>query len=257
MANYRATMLFQQGNAGWGESFFTNQASATAVLTELQTLVNLRVGILGLTANVQAVRAQNIDGLGEANVKILNQAGTFGAVDTPWQSLLVHLKDEDGRRLIYLPRSIPDSQIALGVFAPTPAFVAALNAYLGGIVSGPWQTRRLDRNQPLKQITSISTLGVLTCQQGHGLVAGDTIKMNHANDIHGQPVRGQFVVLTAPTPETATLANWTEQSVQRNGTFRKVAYVFKNITSYNYTNRVTSRRVGRPFGSPVGRRSRR
>jgi len=255
MADYRATMLFQQANAGWGESFYTNQASANTTLNELQSLVNRRVACIGDGVKVGAIRAQNIGGAGEANVRILNQAGTSTAVDTPWQSLIVHFRDEDGRRLVYLQRAIPDAQIAAGIFQPTPAYTAALRAYLDAVVAGPWTVRRLDKNQPLKRITSITTGGTLTCMEGHGLVAGDLIKMNHVNDIHGQPVRGDFQILTTPTPETATIANWTEQSVQRNGKFRKVAYVFKNITSYEYQNKITSRKVGRPFGSPRGRRS--
>ena len=255
MANYRATMLLQQSVAGWGESFFTNQASANAALDALQALVQKRVACIGPQAQVRAIRAQNVDGQGDARVRILDQPGTSSAVDTPYQSLIVHFRDEDGRRLVHLMRGIPDAQVEQGLFKPSPAYTTRLRDYLQAVVDGPFVTRRLDRTNPLKKISSITEGGLLECLQGHGLVVGDRIKIMRTRSTVGQTVTGEFFVASAPSTFTAQLSGWGGQAVLNNGSFRKIAYVFKNINAFEYGQKVTSRKVGRPFDSPRGRQS--
>lgn len=255
MPTYRATMLMQQGNAGWSESFYRDGASAANVCTDLSNyLGQIRRRLLVPTAAMIGYRAQNVVAAGDALVRSVNEVGlSTHTADTPYQSLLLSLRSADFLRRVYLLRGLPDEDMTSGLFLAVGAFGGNLATYAGALQSGLWKVRRTDRTNLPKAIVSVSAGGLVTFFEAHGIPDGGSLKFLRTRDIAGHAVQGTFGVVTSPTPLTLQLASWTGQTINR-GTVRRQAYVYSPIESVVNTGKVVSRRVGRPFGSPVGRR---
>ena len=253
----RVSLLLQQANAGWSESWYLDTPFEQGLLSA-QALATVRRPTLGSLVTIGGVRVSEVDPVGLASVRLLNYAGTHAAqADTPFQSLIVYLRTADARKRTLLLRGIPDVPIVNGVFQGSTAFNAALQLLMEHLIANAYSIRMVKRANPLLKIRSISTLGVLTTFTPHGLVADNEVQLFRTKDTDGFDVSGRYRVAAAPSATTVELANWNPASTVSSGQARKFEYEYIPIKFWEPINRIVSRKVGRPFGSPAGRVSRR
>jgi hypothetical protein len=81
------------------------------------------------------------------------------------------------------------------------------------------------------------------------------IQFLRTRDSAGHLVTGRYRILDTPTLTTAQLSPWTAGRTVTTGAVRKIAFLYPAINAAVNTQKVTTRKVGRPFGAPRGRRS--
>jgi hypothetical protein len=255
MANFRVSIMMRQDRAGWSESFYTDTSDQAAALTRIQAAGIFRRALLSTDAAIIGYRSQAVTGLGASLLAFVDEPATLTyAEDTPYQSLLAKLRTTDGLERTYLMRGLPDLQAKVGLFAPEPAYATALANWATHLSNGTWQVRRVDRTQPKIRVASIDGTGLVSTIGAHGLNVGHRLTFLRTRDSLGNAVTGNFSVVSTPTTQSLVVNPWTSGRLVTTGTLRRTEYLYPIINQMRTDNRVVSRRVGRPFGSPVGRR---
>lgn len=178
------------------------------------------------------------------------------------------------RYLSGIPDSISATEPATDDLTGDPAWVAAFSAFLGNVIQDGWQLKVLDPAQPERAIRSVPLQESAPGLVGVGVLTGETIAALPGDRVH---IRGQRKKHSATDKRTMN-GQWVVDSVNttlttgqvvyflRNsqgidptgfqllGTVQKVAKTFADITAIN-VHRVGIHKRGKPFASPVGRRS--
>lgn len=252
----RATLFFQQVNAGWSESFYSDEEllPGQAALTQL---AGYRQYVLATGANIVGQRVSKVDPPGLSLVKNLSLAGGSGlALTTPYQSLLVDIKTADQSRRKFLIRGIPDARVNLGVYSSTPQYNTILRNYLNWLTSR-WRLRVIKKSNPLIPIVKVEQTGAMQLAVGATWVAGQKVKLYRTTDTTGENVSFTFVLGQPVNDTNHFLLGWPLGREVSKGFVRLLEYDYPVIDDWVNTGRIASRRVGRPFGLPVGRRLRR
>lgn len=291
MPNLRATWAFEVGKHGWSESL-VGVGTYEDVLGSANVYSQLRMKLCGFPVVQPYTRVSDDSVAGDVMVSAqpaivpapsqLNTDGTLkdlpgylkidparnGACDRPYSSILLRMQSgEKARRSMYL-RGIPDTIITNGEYPEfDDAWKKAFDDWAKH-VREKWNFMGLDQTvmgANKKAITFVTTgeLGrrewVMRTGVDHGLQDGDRVLVRGNKGLHkGTPLNGHFVVEKKTPTEVYLLGSFGDDRaiITAKGAITKLVPTLLPITSVKII-RCVSRRTGRPFGSPRGRRSKR
>jgi hypothetical protein len=271
MPVYQMTAVFNQGKAGWSETWYCTVSNHEAALTKLKATLPLRQGLLGGGASIEYIRVSDVAIRGDSQVQQLTNwaisTSPTGA-DEPWDG--VYVRCEAGplyRRQMFL-RGIPD------VWAgPAGAFPGAppLNADMTQAVK-KWSTRAINEGYQLRCTdkegagatkTPIDALAAdpqgrttITCAANLGAVNDRFIISNYEGEDRKLLNGVHKILAKAGNVYTFKLkfATLEDPSDNTGGQARPQVIVYKPLEAVEII-RMAKRSTGRAFFLPVGRRS--
>lgn len=257
MALIRGQIFFESGNTGWTETYFYEGSSLfDFVQNQLSLLRNKRMALSSPDIRSTYLRASFDNVFRDSQVLTVVRSGTYGnkTSDPTFVSLLLRLSATDlYRRPVFL-RGVPDELIDGQTFRPDATWTNNFNDFGRYLVRG-FRIRVNDRNaNPLLNGTKIDSTGVVTTVQAHGLIRGDFVRFRRVKT--SPKTQGSWMVDQVVDANNFKVLNW-----DTRGAFNKLFLVQKQfiagyqITDYDW-ERLVSRRSGRPFGQPAGRRRR-
>ncbi len=253
-------------SAGWSETVWWNGTIQNLLAGPLLALAQNRSNMLPKEAACIGYRIANAEITVDNRI---NYAGTSGGkLNTPGSSayscgeaqdaLMLSLNAVNGINVSrHALRALPDEVCAQGEYNPDPNFTVALSGYLSELITNAWGMVSHDLSQPAFSVLSIDAHGVVTTAGAHTILAGQYARFHRCKLDDGTTIQGSYLV-TAATATTLTLANWKYISPKttQGGLVRRDLLGFLRFNQL--TGQVaTSRKVGRPFDSFRGRRSKR
>lgn len=153
-------------------------------------------------------------------------------------------------------RGVPDSVMTNGEYQPDSEYKRSMTLFCNTLVNDEWGFIGRDLTLPSANVLNV-VAGVVTLDGALGLAVGDFLRFHRVKDDDGKPIQGAYrVTASANGGLTLTVANLAQTVTEANGTARwdKIAlYDFKTVQP----SRAVVRKVGRPFETYRGRRSKR
>lgn len=261
---FRVTFFFQQQSAklgGWSQNFWCTAASVDSCRSAAKdladkidsftgaqvVLTNFRISEVG---NFRNVSVFDYTGINNVPVTIQNDA------DYPTTKLQLQMTGADNYKTTQWIGGLRDSIVSSsGKYAPNGPFIKQWNAFVAELLNASkgWNVYVLDRGRPKLIITNITQLGIVTCP-GHGFATGNTIRIS---GVKGMTQANGLWIITVIDVDNYSLNLWVQPTVavpaQGKPYARKQIFITKQIVSAKVI-RVTSHKVGRPFGQLGGRR---
>jgi len=152
---------------------------------------------------------------------------------------------------------VPDDQVTNGEYQPDATFKNRVAQYMGELVGGGWGFIGRDYNAAQPRVLSVNGATLVT-SGAIGATLGETlVTFIKVKDVNGNPVVGNFRVLTNPATFTFTLAGMPQGTeVADSGFARVLTPAFFAYASCS-PSRIVVRKVGRPFQGYRGRASKR
>lgn len=264
-AIFKTVIYFKSDLAGWSETYYQERDTITAAHTASDGLAVLRGALLGNTdtVEIQAVRTVNIADAAQLRLKIYpgnpGKPADITDVDMPWTGVVARFMSSSGRRRLTTIRGVPDDLIVAPFHLPVPggAWRNAFDSFCQALKNNNWRMQVLRRTaNPLKNIVDIvpNLLGRLVVHaNAHGLVEGDIISTYRIKtDPPG--ISGRFKILPGEDADHFILPQFDIRELGfTSGQYRKLLYDYEAIVDCQLEGK-GSRRVGRPFGVPRGRR---
>lgn len=262
MAIFKATFFFVQHKAGWTETFYSSKDSHAAVLADVQHVVPFRVGLLGSNTALEYVRVSDDAIQGDVDTfvpPLADQKNTFvnaGSSDFQNTGMVVRLHASPiGNRSLTM-RGIPDGIVDDGgKLAMTGNFLLRFNSWTTAIINR-FGIKRKDPANPRLTINSIlwnqpTQRAEIGFNVPHGMVTGDFVQLG--GELPAADLRGIHRVVAVGANSVFVKAPFLVLGNLGFAWGRKVSYIVSNIIKATPL-RVSSRKAGRPFGVPVGRR---
>ena len=273
----KATMLFRLATTvsdvtseakrigGWSESYYYSGPDAPSMIDAFafaggedgKSLCGKRAHLLPTGAAIVGQRYQLLDPVGASQSTNKVFPGDSNLLcDVPQMALLCKAPGVgviNIRQLIL--RGIPDIRVHEGEYSPSATFRSALQGFFSGLKQ--WRFRAKDQTALKYKVSAISALGIINFEGPVPVLAvNDVITLSGVKTASGQTINGQFQVKNIlPLTGQVELFNWVAGACTL-GKLQKVQVVFPSIDGDKITvGRVIVRKVGRPFGQYVGRRS--
>lgn len=268
---FKCTVFFNQGSAGWSETYYNAQPDFPAVKAKLNLLIAARAALVAQPAYIASARISVEPN--QRSTILYTPAGltyfpaTYEA-DAPWTAALIGCGTGGGpKRPIYM-RGIPDALYDIegaGTTVPQTLWINSLNGdFIPTLLAGGWQLKALNTDAGngfgLHPIIFWSNTGSTAA---FGLQAVDDPIWPVGTRVHVYNLKGMgpapgvvkiLLRLAGPPPTYTILYNGINAAAYGQGaTARKVGYTYVNITSAAF-ERGVHRIVGRPFGLQRGRR---
>jgi hypothetical protein len=254
-----ANALVQVG--GWSESWYSTM-DINAAQGAFENLAQYRAALLSNSAAIIGQRYSIIGGGSSTSGRQFpGRAGVLS--DIPQMALLCTcLASGQPNIRRFMLRGIPDDIVYEGSYKPTGAFTTALNTYFTKVTSGSWCMRGRDLT-----VANTALVGVVIGTGARGLVqtatsltllVGQQVQFMRTRDQYGRTIKGTFTVAEVTDGFNFAVSNWTYGNVDRGFVRRVGAPIFPVALDGSFTPvRITTRRVGRPFGQYRGRQSKR
>lgn len=261
MAIMKVTTLYNQAtgtgrSGGFSETWYYDGTMDQAN-TAATTLLKPRMDLLGASCRVFAIRVQEVGG--RSLTYPFDTPGLGNAdQDIPQMALNCLVLSATGLNVKrFQLRGFRDSNVSQGDFVPAGQVIPSLTDYGRRLVNNNFRFRAKKLDNPKIGILSIAGNGDFETVAPIALVVGDYVELLNAKGPFGQSVSGKYFVKTVATAKTGTLANWGGTVVAQSGTMRKLEIIYPLIKAGSFTTlRITTRKVGRPFGLYLGRRTR-
>lgn len=275
MSAGKYTMLIQQSTlhptnnaiirvGGWSESWYEYD---TSFIASFLNLCERRAALLPNNAAIVGQRVQQVDPAGSAQVFGQVFTGTAGVQpDIPQMALLARARavGVSNTRAVIL-RGIPDAYVENGEYVPSQGYAAKVLQFVGSLVNGGWKFRGRNLAADTSAILIVSP--VLDSPTSDAIISligtvpssfavGNVVQVLGAVDFDGIKRGGSFKVKAVDTDErTITISHWPYESCE-SGRVRAITYIYPVVADVQ-PNRIITRKVGRPFTSYRGRRSKR
>lgn len=258
--NTMAVSRFKDG--GWTEAYIieTNNPDIAASVASCQFLNNIlmqqRMLFGGFATVWTATTFTALETPGARPQLIQNNPAVTGPgsnhTDASFTSMELIGTTSLGKRRLFRFAGVADEYVVNGQLAlsglAAPALTNVINVLKGSYIHG------VDNSQVQVPIITVSTAGLVTTFGNHGLAPGDAAQLMRVRTTTNGKASGVYLVNTAPTSNTFTVANWNAaNTVDGVGTVRKYVQSFQPITIVAF-NRIVARKVGRIFGEPRARR---
>jgi hypothetical protein len=274
MPAWKCTTLFEAKNQGWSETWYLNTSlTATQVMDKLRLICPSRAKLLGFGCSIIALRVSDdaVRGDSELYVPAPGEFPPFAVVrDNPTNA--IYCKVTSGqlyRRQLWL-RGVPDVWIAwdntLGTYTVDPLFNTNLGIFKLALINEGFQLRALNKNLNINNQRAIIDIvdgpaGFTTYNvPAHGYTVGQEIRIANVVDRLLKPLQGTTRVKSVGgVAEFTTYQPWRAYYADQYTGSAKVITRYLDypvITNVVYV-RPGSRRVGRTFFAPRGRRSNR
>jgi hypothetical protein len=281
----QGVMFFQMGARGWTEKVWLTTSSLTSAISEMSLLAPVRAQMLSNGAFLTGYRVSNDDFTRDSLSDVLPAGNQQGALPRPilnWadsdpdDALVLHCSTANPQvQRPYLLRGITSYIFGPGyIFAPTPTFLAALTTWETMMFNGAYGIRGFNRgvapNPPIVPPVPIVNMALETIAgQATGRVeiitslvvaTGDRVIIRGGNRVKGLEGNHTVLGLVPAVPPAVVSPGFYVRSLSSvpnyigGGTVQKVVYEVDAFT-YVQSRRLSSRKSGRPFGVPRGRRS--
>lgn len=247
-------------DGGWTENYYLSAATLGLAVTRCHFYCDARAALLAKTGQVNGFRIAERTSTGVARAYPAFRTGANVVCDVPQMAIQIHLRTATSKRTAILP-GVPDIRSIGGAFSKSRTWENHVE-HLIGILTAGFGMMALDKTQPLLNLISITTGGLVTTATPHGYVANDQIRFFRTSDIYRQTVTGTWIVSgTPPSTTTFQLANYASAGdvvfgPVNKGKVRKLVYAFSGFSEGDM-GQITTRKVGRPFDLYRGRASRR
>lgn len=270
MATYQLTTVFNQGKAGWSETWYVQASNHDQALERLRGVLPRRQGLLGGGASIEYIRVSDVAIKGDSSVQQLTNWSVSTApagADEPWDG--VYVRCEAGplyRRQMFL-RGIPDNWAGpAGAFPGSPPLnaemTAAVKKWSTAAINQGFQLRCTEKEGAGAVKTPIDALGVdgqgrttFTCAANLGAV-NDRFIVSNYDGKDRRLLNGRHKILAkAGNVYTVKLRHALLEDPADNtgGQARPEVIVYKNLEEVVII-RMAKRSTGRAFFLPVGRR---
>jgi len=246
-------------DGGWTENYYLSAATLAGGILLCQAYAQNRARMLATTGAVHGFRIAERTSTGVARAYPYFRKGSSTTCDVPQMALQVHMRTGTSKRTVVLA-GVPDARSIGGAYSPNTAYDAFIDRVILNLTQG-FGMMAIDKTQPLVNIVSISTMGLVTTSTPHLLVANDKCRFFRTQDIYRQTIAGTWIVspdlLTATTFQLMGYVSngSTVYGAVTKGKVRKVIHTFAGFTEGD-KGRITTRKVGRPTDQYVGRASR-
>ena len=256
----KISILFQQSTAlnrvgGWSETWY-REGSVDDSYAAASLVCQDRSGFLTTAASMVGIRIQTIGGGSKAFPK--NLPGQIGTdQDIPQMALQCSI---DGlgvpNRKYFQLRGLPDSNVINGDFRATRLFTTAFQLFAAQLQTQAFRFRAKPAGNAIVKIIDIDLNGNYTLSLPTGAVAGSYLQLLAVRNVGGANVSGTYFVESVATATTGKLKNWVGGVVMEKGKAR-LSTVFYPLCDGSTLERyrATTRKVGRPFGLYLGRRT--
>lgn len=265
--NAKYNLFFEtSGGAGWSETYYHEDTDIEVSYNKCILLAQQRAKLLAANVTLSYIRVSDTQVTGDAFAGtvegLTNGLAERGSTDMPWSGVLCRVEAGARHRRMFCLRGIPDLLQSYQLPVPqNPEVTKPIRAFGQYLVQQGYLMRVASRgfenpSKPISGFDVTTTPWVLTCP-AHGFVTGDRVKISNAKT--SPSINGTWWI-TVASVDTFKL-NGTEAygpgSVFYTGGYAtKQEERFLEIGDFQPI-RYSSRRVGRPFGAPVGRRRRR
>lgn len=250
-------------SAGWTESFW-REGTTTTDDQRIRDLAQARARLLPLEASIIGFRlgfytlsGNKILPSGTSTGKF-QYAGVSGAhTDLPQVALEMSGKTSGGANSSrFTMRGMPDEIMVNGEYQPGTGFKGSVTRFITKLTGDAWQFLGRDIAQPAGRVLSIAA-GIMTLDADIGVAAGDYVRLLRVFDEDEKSIQGAYRVTAVAGGTTLTLAGFDPAVVVANsGLARKDLVKLFPFTTVQ-PSRAVVRKVGRPFESYRGRRSKR
>ena len=243
--------------AGWTENWYADGTIANNSMTGTN-FFKARTLFMPNNAGISGMRVSDIGG--QSKVFTFNEpGGQQTAVDIPQMALNCSVKVQGSPTTKWFQlRGIPDSSVTSGAFRPTQGVSNAIDTFLNGLFGYGVYVRVKRLTNPRVNITSIDASGNFTIAPGVTPAMNDTVQLLRCKDIHGKNVSGLYVVIPDANGLPKKLGNWSGKTVAVSGQLRILTYDYlPTVPRTAEYHDITTRKVGRPFFSYRGKRTRR
>lgn len=270
MATYQLTTVFNQGRAGWSETWYCQASNHEQAITKLRGVLPRRQNLLGGGASIEYIRVSDVTIKGDSQVQQLQNwsvsTSPMGA-DEPWDG--VYVRCEAGplyRRQMFL-RGIPDDWAGpAGAFPGSPplngTMTDALKRWSAAAIAQGFQLRCTEKEGAGAVRTPIDALGTdaqgrttFTCTANLGAV-NDRFIVSAYEGKDRKLLNGRHKILVkAGNVYTVKLryALLEDPADNTGGQGRPELIVYKELEEVVII-RMAKRATGRAFFLPVGRR---
>lgn len=270
----RVNLFFEMADTGWSETWFRVGddpiASAEAPAIEL---ARARLKMMVTDAKCIAVRVSDENVTGDSLVTYLtagaNVGDLAGPADAPFNGVYTRIEAGSLYRRGDCLRGVPVSIMTapFGTAARWADFLAAFNSWAALLtdLNGRWRLRvaSKENTNPKRYITAMvddpagEQLWKLTVN-GHDFVPGEKVQLTgFPRKLYGgKKINGRYTVTQVVGQDFKVLAPFVlPNPYKQNGFARAVRTTYIRPTSL-IPERFSSRKVGRIFGEPRGRRAR-
>lgn len=267
---YRVVFQFNHPRGGWSETFYTNAGSLNIALAEADALASARGSILVPSAEMVAYRVADVDNLRSSVLfKPIYTPWPDSAegCDAPWTGALygVYATPTSVSRRLLL-RGVPDELFTqrppIGDVIAQKWRQDAINLFFAVLYNpaNNWSIRRFDVSaQPGAFISSLTnTVGVssITVRPNSvpPVLVGQYVQVYGVRGVC--PPLARSKVLSTNTPnDTFTIPGTlpVDYTYPGGARFVRLGFVYSQITQVQF-ERVSTRKIGRPFGLIRGRR---
>jgi len=263
MATYKCTMLinYQSGNPAGGtprrpggasESYYI-EASTIPDVT-FGVLCTARARLLPNSSSIVGMRFQSVSPVAGSVANDETRPPGSGLVqDNPQQALKIRMGGigvTNSKSLIL--RMVPDVRAAFGEYDPSGPFNTNLQSFLALLRSTPWRMRVKDLTQARADIVSITDDGIVTTATAFDPTTTGQVTILRSLDANRKKRGGDFKVRDVTNSTTFRIWNWPYGDTT-NGVVRKLLITYPAYGLQLSSPRLTTRKVGRPFGLYVGK----
>jgi len=243
---------------GWSESWYLPFGATAQVLQQFTPLCIARARLLAASARIIGQRIQQVDPtVGASQVASRVFPGQSGLVtDVPQMAVIVKIPSTGTPNIRqWLMRGLPDARVSSGEFDPAAKFTTDFTSFAAALEGYLFRGKNFLADQA--EINYIDGTGQCFTNNPIVVTVGSLVDIMRTIDEEGNSVSGRFQVETVTSSTQFKLRRW--DAIQTvGGKVRKHEMTFLNISVANITmGRVTLKKVGRPFTSYRGRRSKR
>lgn len=250
-------------SAGWSESWWLPGTvnSDSPLITQLAqkraSLLPSQASVIGFRLALYTLTGNKIVPGGTKTGKFLYPGAGHIATDLPQVALEMSGKTGAGPNTSrFTLRGMPDGMMTYGEYQPDTTFRGAVTRFCTELIDSGWCFLGRDLSNPVVRVLSIAA-GNVTVSAGMGVAVGDYIRLLRVFDNNGNSVQGSYRVTAFAGAGVMTLAGFDPAiTAGESGSARKdtlALYGFSAVTP----SRAVVRKVGRPFESYRGRRSKR
>lgn len=258
----KCTFLYNQTSpagraAGWSETWYLDDTVPNA-FTSCDSLAKKRVAMLTGKAAVTNVRIQVLGS--KAQIFSLLYPGAYGPDnDIPQMALECSIGNPAVPNVKrFQLRGLPDGIALNGDYQPTGAFTAGLNQWVAQLQGGRFRFKCKDASVPPVQVVAVDANGTFHLSGPMVFAVGNYIQFIRMKNTAGGNVSGTYYVSVKTDAQTGVILGWGGTVVNLSGTARLAASSFPIVDRTTFSaDRLTTRKVGRPFFLYRGRVSRR
>lgn len=247
---------------GWTESLYgpSDVPAITALLKGPRTpssvfpLLQARANILNNAATIVGVRIYQ-SGAGKGQLIPAQYRGVYGRGDQPSAALAILATSKTaGKSRRWDIRGVPDDQIKNGEWAPTTDMAHRMKEYFNSLAGLGWLMKSSLNEVAIFNITAP---GIITTRLVHGFGIGNIVTVKRSvNTASGLRQGGEFKVTGTPDATTITIAGWVGGAC-KGGTVSQDTTSFQDFAGADLgVRKATNHKIGRPFDSYRGRKSR-